>query len=169
MNVSPNKRTETKEQWLERANLREADRDVVPREVAVEMLSRPLVRMSSRDRRMFRKSLEAQFVSTLEKKPREAKLEFKLKNSSWAQLNKWLKRTTVRYAQMQSRYSKLAAKVAGYNDNTPEKIMGERSLAAAQLVIGNVGQALECLETEVELRAALASAADRIPTEEVTV
>lgn len=160
---------ETREQWLERAKLRLLDRDVIPSQVAIEMLCRPLVHMSSRERRVFRNALETHFVSTLEQKPREEKLTFKLKNSSWAQLNKWLKRTNTRYFNMQKRYSVRAEKVAGFKDGTPEKILGERALAAFGMVMGSVGEALELLETEVETRSALALAANRIPTEEVAV
>jgi len=70
---------------------------------------------------------------------------------------------------MQKRYSLRAAKVAGFKENTPEKVLGERSLSAFAVVIGNVEEALECLETEVDRRSALASAADKIPTEDVSM
>jgi hypothetical protein len=163
------KKSETVEQWMERTNVQEADRSVMPREVATEMLIRHKVNLSGRERRMFRDALEKHFTSILQQKPREVKLAFKLQHSTWAQLNKWLKRTTLRYQAMQKRYSRNAEKVAAFADEATEKVLGERSLAAFLIVMGNVSETLECLETEVDRRAALATAADKISTEEVAV
>jgi len=163
------KQTETLEQWMERSRVQLAERSVMPREVAVEMLTRPKVVLSGKDRRMFRDALEKHFTSTLEQKPREVKLAFKLQHSTWAQLNKWQKRTNARYSTMQKRYSRFAAKVAGFADDTPEKKVGEAKREAFLIIMSLCGEALECIETEIETRAALATAADKISTEEVAV
>ena len=163
------KQTETLEQWMARAHVQEVERSVMPREVALEMLTRPKVQIGGRDRKMFRDALEKQFTSTLQEKPREVKMAFKLRHSTWAQLNKWLKRTNIRFAAMQKRYSIIAEKVAGFGDNTPEKKVGQSKLAAFGIVMGLCGEALDCIETEVDRRAALATAADKISTEEVAV
>ena len=160
---------ETLERWMERARVREADRNLMPREVAIEMLSRPKVKLGGSERRMFRDALEKHFTSTLEQKPREVKLAFKLQHSTWAQLNKWMKRTNVRYTTMQKRYSQFAAKVAGFKDETPEKKVGQSKLAAFGIVMGLCGEALDCIETEIDRRSALATAADKISTEAVAV
>jgi len=163
------KQTETLDQWMDRARVREVERSVMPREVALEMLSRPKVQIGGRDRRMFRDALEKHFTSTLEQKPREVKLAFKLQHSTWAQLNKWMKRTNTRYMTMQKRYSRFAEKVAGFAENTPQKKVGESKLAAFGVIMGLCGEALDCIETEVDRRAALATAADKISTEEIAV
>jgi len=163
------KQTETLEQWMERSRVQLADRSVMPREVAIEMLSRPKVQLGGRDRRMFRDAIEKHFTSILEQKPRETKLAFKLQHSTWAQLNKWLKRTAARYSTMQKRYSRFAEKVAGFKDETPEKKVGESKLQAFLIIMSLCGEALDCIETEVDRRSALATAADKISTEAVSV
>jgi hypothetical protein len=163
------KQTEILEEWIERARVQQVDRNLMPREVAIEMLSRPKVKLSGAERRMFRDALEKHFTSVLQEKPRETKLAFKLQHSTWAQLNKWLKRTNRRYMTMQKRYSVFAGKVAGFAEETPEKKVGEKKLAAFGLIMGLCGEALDCIETEVDRRAALATAADKISSEEVAV
>jgi len=141
----------------------------MPREVAIEMLTRPKVQLGGRERRMFREALEKHFTSTLQQKPREVKLAFKLQHSTWAQLNKWNKRTEARYSTMQKRYSRFAEKVAGFADNTPEKKVGESKLQAFLIIMSLCGEALDCIGNELDRRAALATAADKISTEEVAV
>lgn len=163
------KETETLDQWMERARVRMSERDVMPREVAIEMLTRPKVQIGNRERKMFRDALTKHFTSTLEQKPREVKLAFKLQHSTWAQLNKWLKRTTARYYTMQKRYSRFAEKVAGFKDDSPEKKVGESKLSAFGIIMALCGEALDCIETEIDRRSALATAADKISTEEVAV
>lgn len=154
---------------MERARVRESERSVMPREVALEMLTRPKVKLSGRERRMYRDALEKHFTSTLEQKPREVKLAFKLQHSTWAQLNKWLKRTKLRYFTMQKRYSRFAEKVAGFKDNSPEKKVGEAKLSAFLVIMSLCGEALDCIETEIDRRSALSTAADKISTEAVAV
>jgi hypothetical protein len=163
------KETETLEQWLERARVQEVDRNVLPREVAIEMLTRPKVTLGGRDRRMFRDAMAKHFTSILQEKPREVKLAFKLQHSTWAQLNKWNKRTLARYFAMQKNYSKAAEKVAAFADGSPQKHAGDKQLAAFAVIMGLCGEALGCIENEIEARAARATAADKISTEEVSV
>src|SRR6266568_258895 len=112
---------ETAEQWMERARIQQLNRNLLPKEVAIEMLTRPGVKLSGAERRMFRDALEKHFTSILQEKPREIKLAFKLQHSTWAQLNKWLKRTNLRHTTMQKRYSLFAEKVAAFPDETPQK------------------------------------------------
>ncbi len=166
---SSTKQTESLEQWMERSRVRLVDRSVMPREVAIEMLSTPKVKLGGKERRMFRDALVKHFTSTLEEKPREVKRAFKLQHSTWAQLNKWLKRTTVRYFSMQKKYSQFSEKVSGFTDGSPEKKVGESKLSAFGLIIAVCAESLDCLETEVDRRMALATAADKISTEEVAV
>ncbi len=118
----------------------------MPREVAIEMLARPEVHIGGKDRKMFRDALEKHFTSTLQEKPREVKLAFKLQHSTWAQLNKWHKRTNLRYLEMQKRYSRFAEKVAGFAEETPEKKVGESKLAASGVIMALCCEALECIE-----------------------
>jgi len=163
------KKDETLEQWMERSRVQMTDRNVMPREVAIEMLSGPKVQLGGKDRRMYRDALERHFTSILEQKPREVKLAFKLQHSTWAQLNKWMKRTNARYSTMQKRYSRFAEKVANFADNTPEKKVGEAKREAFLVIMSLCGEALDCIETEVDRRSALATAADKISTEAVCV
>lgn len=160
---------ETQEQFMERARVTLVDRDVMPRQVAVEMLARPGVRLTSRDRRMYRDALANYFSSTLTQKPLETKLAFKLQHSTWAQLNKWLKRVTKRYTAMNKRYSEFQAKLADMKNDDPKKLLMLRTIAAFEVIMEQVRISLECLENEHDRRAALSSVADKISTEELGV
>lgn len=160
---------ETQEQWMSRARCHIVQRDTMPAQVAIEMLTGPKVRLTGRERRMFRDALVTYYLSDLEKKPTEVKLTFKLQHSTFAQINKWLKRVSARYADMQRRYSKRAELVASYQEDSPQRVLGTRQLEAFLEVIGKTAEILEALETEVETRVALASVADKIPTEAVAV
>ena len=154
---------------MERSKVREADRSVMPREVALEMLTRTKVQLGGRERKMYKDALETHFTSILQQTPREVKLAFKLQHSTWPQLCKWMRRTKARYTSMQKRYSRFAEKVANFKDETPEKKVGQSKLAAFGIIMGLCGEALDCIETELDRRSALAIAASKISTEDVAV
>lgn len=137
---------------MNRTQVSELVRDVIPKEVAIEMVATPGVKLSGRERRMFLKSLEKHYVSVVNKKPREEKLAFKLQHCSWKQLNAWLNRTAKRFALAQSNYSKKAEEVARQDEKSKGRILGEKFLAQWALIISGINQNLDLLETEKERR-----------------
>lgn len=134
-----------KNNWKEKLpeNIEKLEVDTIPRQVAVEMLCRPGVRMTNKERKLFRGALETHYAST--RKPKTSRqaevLAARLRLRPWATLCRWLKRCNTRRALVQEafqigtkRKAKLEAKTGKPNQSEVLEILQlDRAIAGLNL------------------------------------
>jgi hypothetical protein len=148
------------------------ERDTLPPQVATEMLTRPGVRLTGKERRMYQKAREIHYVSEVVKKDPAEKLKFKLKNVKLEQLNKWHRRSERRYMKVQRQHAALEAFLAAQPESpmpTPQQLIARRNLAAVEMIGGQLESLLTGLELEADDRRARCFAANRITEDDAHV
>lgn len=128
----------------------------MPAAVATEMLARPGVRMTNRERKTYQDARVSHFVSTRTAKPEEEKLAGKLRTANMNQLGKWLKRVISGRAQAQTAFTRLQnqeqKRKDEQGDNFKPNPLIEKLFAALDLKAAQFDIMREHLEAEVENR-----------------
>lgn len=156
-------RWELKRQGLWKpANREKVEQDGMPKEVATEMLCRPGIRMSNRERKQYQRARVTVYKSTLEKFSLADRVAIRLKGCTWEQLNRWLLRHTTRERLVQQAYSKaneaaekLAAETVTEENKVilaAKRVVLQRIMAGLQMRGSTHQLIIDAIETEIERR-----------------
>lgn len=133
--------------------------DNMPAPVATEMLCRPSVRMTNRERKTYQDARAFHFVTTRERKPEEEKLAAKLKTASMNQIGKWLKRVISGRVQAQQAFVRIqkheqTAKEIAETEKIEYTLspLIQRAMAALELKAAQFDIMREHLEAEISNR-----------------
>jgi hypothetical protein len=158
-----NRRCELKREGLwTPLNRKQVEQDGMPKEVATEMLCRPGIRMTNRERKQYQRARQKVFTSTLEKISLADRIAIRLQSRPWEQLHRWLLRHQKRHDDVQTAFRKAtveAEKVAATPITEENKVL----LAAKRVVLqrilaglnvrGSTHQLIiDALETEIDRR-----------------
>lgn len=134
------------------------ERDTIPKEVATEMLCRPGVRLSGKERKMFMAARETHYTSSATARNDDNKVETRIarrfKAASITQLNKWLPRVVRREFSVQNKQSEVAEKLFLAKEGSKERLLLEKAHAALLETLGHIQCVLRGLEDEIESRQA---------------
>jgi hypothetical protein len=137
------------------ANIKRAEMDHMPREVATEMLCAPKARSTNRERKIWFAARATHWEGTTEPKPLEVKVANRLKCCKWEQLTKWLKRTLERRRAVQGVFQqvkKAHAKLEVNEENKVALAIMERQLAGLDLQAVSLDAFRDALDSEIDRR-----------------
>ena len=118
-------------------------RDVMPAEVATEMLCEPLARLSNRMRKNCLDARATYYTSVRERSPGAVKLARRLNTAKLAQLGRWLRRAASRIAGNAKQLSRLS----GLSDPQSEMIRQVLNVRGINLAIARAA-----LRAEIDSR-----------------
>ena len=129
------------------SNREKIQRETMPAEVALEMLCRPGVRMTNRERKSYWDARTTRYQSTLKAKPLDDVLAFRLHSVKMAQLNKWFTRCVNRRKQLQAAYNLAKRQEAKINAVArPEKFTEEQFELLKQFKLAVVSRAIAAID-----------------------
>lgn len=147
--------------WVPK-NREKVEQDGMPKEVATEMLCRPGVRLTNRERKMYQRARCTVYKSTLEKFSLADRVAIRLQGVTWEQLNRWLLRHQAREKIVQTAYSKtqeaaekLAAETVTEENKVilaAKRVVLQRILAGLQMRGSTHQLIIDALETEIDRR-----------------
>jgi len=136
----------------------------MPYEVATSMLTAPGAKLTNRMRKVFRDARSKVFVSTLEKKPIEAKVTAKMSQKTYLQLQKIYRRAVARRQGLQDRFIRLEAmeppNAAGKAERTVFEARKQEGLALLNIAAAGQDMVIEAAESALTARAP--KGADRV-------
>lgn len=142
--------------------LQKVERDVMPRQVAIELLCRPGVRMTNKERKTYVRALETHYTSTRPSRDdrRTDILAKRLRNRSWLHLIKRDKRCRNTRALMQQAYvvGKRQLEKLEKREGKPDQkemlqiLFLQRQIAALELKAAEIDLAWDCLTDEIDRR-----------------
>jgi hypothetical protein len=121
------------------------EKDSMPREVALELLTDRKARVTNRMRKNCLHALQREFISEAERKPLAAKVARKLRAKSIAWIAREVKRSMRQRRGAQIKYERLQA-------IEPKNPIIEYRVAALNLLANHLDTVIECCEDEIKLR-----------------
>jgi hypothetical protein len=141
-----------KKTYEQNPNFRLEKRDGMPREVAAELLATSGTHLSNTVRKNCLDAMSKHWVSTLERKPLEAKLPKKFAAATGAQLTKWSRRVVARRKQVQAAYEFCVAELAKEGIKRRQQLWFERQKAALDFTASQLDAVRDALEYEIDTR-----------------
>jgi hypothetical protein len=132
------------------------DRDVMPKEVAIEMLCAPKARLTNRERKTLNDARATVYESTMRPIDGNAKMSVWLQSRSWLQLNNSLNRTREARQQAQHHFTHLQRMAAKCDSRTEEGgirlALYDRQMKALDVHAAGLDSQMELLENEIDRR-----------------